>query len=139
MSAKKTRKAARTKPVAWHEYRKTVFSPDEIAENDAEIERELALMRLRRDLGVTQVELAEETGMTQGALSRFEQQRDALLSTIRTYVRGLGAELRLVAWFDDSDRGRDLDSGDWLTMKVAAAPKPKKRARVSGKSALSAR
>lgn len=142
-SKKPAKKTKYTEPVAWSEYRKTAFTAQELAENDAEIDRELALMRLRRELGVTQVQLAEQTGMTQGSLSRFEQQKDALVSTMREYVRGLGAELRLVAWFDDSATGRDLTNGDWVTMKVAPAPKPtlskKKLSRSSRGAAVGAR
>lgn len=66
---------------------------------------ELNLQALRQQLGVTQVELAESSGFTQGEISRIEQREDHMVSTLRRLVRSLGGELEVHARFPD---GRDI-------------------------------
>ncbi len=61
------------------------------------------LRRVRERAGVTQKELAQRLGMHQSALSRIEHQADILVSTLRGYVEGLGAKLRIDARFDDEN------------------------------------
>ena len=58
---------------------------------------ELNLADLRRELGVTQVEMAEAAGITQGELSRLERRDDHLVSTLRRCVRALGGDLEITA------------------------------------------
>ena len=64
-------------------------------------ELEVSLRELRRVAGKTQEEIAEETGLTQGAISHLEHQEDHKLSTLRRYVAALGAELEVVAILGD--------------------------------------
>lgn len=98
MSAKKTKTTKkRVMPMELDEFLAARFSPEELAESERIANQELALMRLRQHFGVTQAELSAVTGMTQGAVSRFERARDMKLSTLRAYMEGLGVELVLFA------------------------------------------
>jgi transcriptional regulator with XRE-family HTH domain len=54
------------------------------------------LAGLRRMAGVTQVELANALGTSQGQISRLEKQRDMLLSTLGAYLTGLGVDAKIV-------------------------------------------
>lgn len=64
---------------------------------------EIGLDELRRALRRSQTELAGEMGITQSAVSQFERGGDIKVSTLRDYVRGLGAELRIAAVFTEGD------------------------------------
>lgn len=55
----------------------------------------LSLKALRKSLGWTQVELADELGISQAALSKIENQRDLHLSTLKRYLEALGGTLQL--------------------------------------------
>jgi transcriptional regulator with XRE-family HTH domain len=70
----------------------------------AEASDEVELAALRRDAQVNQVDLAARLGLTQGAISKLEHAEDVRLSTVRHYLRALGAHLELVAVFDDEER-----------------------------------
>jgi len=64
------------------------------------VEREVLdmnLAELRRELGVTQVQVAEAADMTQSELSRLERRDDHLVSTLRRCVEAMGGELELTA------------------------------------------
>lgn len=54
--------------------------------------RELArdLAELRREEGVTQTEIAQRMGTSQGQVARFESGADARLSTVARYAAALG-------------------------------------------------
>jgi transcriptional regulator with XRE-family HTH domain len=54
------------------------------------------LAGLRRMAGVTQVELADALGTSQGQISRLEKQHDMLLSTLGAYLRALGVDAKIV-------------------------------------------
>lgn len=58
---------------------------------------EMNLTELRRELGVTQTEMAAAADMTQGELSKLERRADHLVSTLRKCVRALGGELEITA------------------------------------------
>lgn len=60
-------------------------------------ELRVSLRTLRELAGKTQAEIAHETGLTQSALSHFENAPDHRLSAVRRYVAALGGELELVA------------------------------------------
>lgn len=53
----------------------------------------MTLRDIRKDLGRTQVQVAEKAGMSQGDLSRLERRTDHLLSTLERYAAALGGEL----------------------------------------------
>ena len=55
------------------------------------------LAELRRHAGLTQAELAERLGVTQGWVSQVERETDIRISTVSAYVAALGGEFRLRA------------------------------------------
>jgi hypothetical protein len=74
------------------------------AKDDAWVRQELvklSLKELRAMAGKTQTEVAGKLRRTQSQLSKLERQDDALLSTLREYVKALGGDLELVARFGD--------------------------------------
>ena len=64
---------------------------------------EIGLYELRRALDRSQAELAVNMGSSQPAVSQFERGDDMRLSSLRRYLEGLGARLRIVALFDDGE------------------------------------
>lgn len=69
------------------------------------------LAELRRTAGVTQLQVAERLGMTQGNVSRFEHQGDMLLSTLATYLEALGAQARITIRVGTTTLVHDLTEG----------------------------
>jgi DNA-binding XRE family transcriptional regulator len=67
---------------------------------DAEL-IEMSLADLRRELGVTQVDMAVAAEMSQGDVSRLERRDDHLVSTLRRAVRALGGDIEVVAVVGD--------------------------------------
>jgi transcriptional regulator with XRE-family HTH domain len=55
---------------------------------------------LRRIAGITQIQLAEILGTSQGQISRLEKQRDMLLSTLGAYLTALGVDAKIVVEVD---------------------------------------
>lgn len=72
-----------------------------VAERQRAIEDALALAGLRQSRHVTQVQLAEDLGITQGNVSRLEGRSDIYLSTLRSCVEALGGHLEIAAVFGD--------------------------------------
>lgn len=68
----------------------------------------VGLRDVRKDLGLTQVELATLAGMSQGDLSRLERRTDHLLSTLQRYVAALGGHLEIAAIFGSRRYPLDL-------------------------------
>jgi len=83
------------------------LSIDERAEVDAEKARMRAeisaLRRLRMARDLTQTQLADVLGMTQGELSRLEARSDIMLSTLRRVIQGMGGKMEIHVLFDDGD------------------------------------
>jgi transcriptional regulator with XRE-family HTH domain len=69
------------------------------------------LASLRRTAGVTQVELAEALGTSQGQISRMERQQDMLVSTLASYLAALGVRASLVVEVGDQTVTYDLTAG----------------------------
>ena len=63
---------------------------------------------LRRMAGVTQVELADSLGTSQGQISRLEKQRDMLLSTLGAYLTALGIDAKIVVEVGEQTIAYDL-------------------------------
>jgi len=57
------------------------------------------LAELRRELGLSQIELAQRLSVQQGAVSRMERRGDIKVSSLREYCQSLGGKLRLMAQF----------------------------------------
>lgn len=55
------------------------------------------LAEIRHQLGVTQIQLAEATGLSQARISQIENGDAVGLETLRAYVTGLGGHLDVVA------------------------------------------
>jgi len=55
------------------------------------------LAEIRQQLGMTQVQLAEATGLSQARISQIENGDAVGLDTLRAYVVGLGGHLDIVA------------------------------------------
>jgi len=88
----------------WKDIRARGKSPERLAQVNREVAQELLEMDLRairETIGKTQTEIAEAAEMSQGEVSRLEQRRDYLVSTLRRYVEALGGELEIVANFGD--------------------------------------
>jgi DNA-binding XRE family transcriptional regulator len=66
---------------------------DQVRDNELQV----SLRELRRIIGKTQADAADEAGLTQGALSHFENAPDHKLSALRKYVAALGGELEVTA------------------------------------------
>ena len=64
---------------------------------------EMQLKELGKTRNVTQVELAGAMDVEQGSVSKIESREDMYVSTLRTYIKALGGELKLVASFPDVD------------------------------------
>jgi predicted transcriptional regulator len=78
------------------------MTPAQLAARNASVARELAQIRLsqmRKVRELSQVALAEKLGTDQGSISRLEKQGDMYLSTLRSYVEGVGGKLELRAVF----------------------------------------
>jgi DNA-binding XRE family transcriptional regulator len=65
------------------------------------IAEELTLRDLRKARALTQVRLARTLGIGQEHVSRLEQKSDMLLSTLASYVRAMGGDLKLLVEFPD--------------------------------------
>lgn len=61
------------------------------------IQQEMTLMQLRKDLNLTQEQMANILEKKQAEVSKFEKRGDMLISTLRGYIRALGGELELIA------------------------------------------
>jgi len=72
-----------------------------VLERQQAMEDAVALAQLRQSRHVTQVQLAEHLGITQGNVSRLEGRGDIYLSTLRSYIQALGGHLEIAAVFDD--------------------------------------
>lgn len=71
------------------------------------------LATLRKRKGLTQVELAQRIGMSQSDLSKFERRGDVRLSTLRTYLAALGADLVI----------ESCDGGECVPLEVGISPR----------------
>lgn len=59
----------------------------------------LTLRELRKAKDLTQVQLAETLHIQQATVAKYERQSDLLLSTLSSYVRAMGGNLKLVVEF----------------------------------------
>ncbi|MER7457130.1 helix-turn-helix transcriptional regulator [Micromonospora sp. NPDC126480] len=77
--------------------------PDRVERRSRLRERMLAsisgaqLAEIRKQLGMTQSQLAEAAGLSQARISQIENGEHTSLETLRAYVTGLGGHLDVVA------------------------------------------
>jgi transcriptional regulator with XRE-family HTH domain len=74
-----------------------------IKEKAKVLKDQMALAELRKALELTQGQIAETMQMNQAAVSKFEHQSDLYISTLRKILSAMGAELKIVAHFPDTD------------------------------------
>ncbi|HYT10179.1 MAG TPA: helix-turn-helix transcriptional regulator [Mycobacteriales bacterium] len=55
------------------------------------------LAEIRKQLGITQAQLAEATGLTQARISQIENGAATSLDVLRAYITGLGGHVDIVA------------------------------------------
>ena len=66
------------------------------------------LAAIRRETGLTQVELAANLGVGQAQISKIERQSDMLLSTLASYLTALGVGARIVIEVGEETVAYDL-------------------------------
>jgi transcriptional regulator with XRE-family HTH domain len=84
---------------------------DEVDQDEWDREYHATLAQLRRQLGHTQTEVAATMGTHQPQVSEIERRDDILVSTARSFVAALQANLELVARLPDG-RKIIIDLGD---------------------------
>ena len=91
----------------------SIWKPEWTAEDKERIdalvieigERVSALQALRKELGLSQVELAKVLNTTQSNVSKLEAGRDVRLGTLKTLVEARGGHMKVVAEFE----GREIE------------------------------
>jgi DNA-binding XRE family transcriptional regulator len=73
----------------------------DIYQRAEEIREELNLRELRRLRKLTQARLSKKLKIGQEGVSRIEKRSDLYLSTLRSYLKGVGGELTLMVKFPD--------------------------------------
>jgi transcriptional regulator with XRE-family HTH domain len=68
-----------------------------------EMMAEMLLAEIRKNVGLTQEDLAAELGIKQPTLSKLESQDDMQVSTLQRLIRALGGELELIAHLPGGD------------------------------------
>jgi DNA-binding XRE family transcriptional regulator len=97
-----------------------------------EIRDELNLREMRRLRKLTQARLSRKLKIGQEGVSRIEKRSDLYLSTLRSYVEGVGGKLSLVVEFPDRPPIRLAGLGE---SAAAEPPKPaRKKVRRTAKS-----
>ncbi|RQP11647.1 MAG: XRE family transcriptional regulator [Microbacteriaceae bacterium] len=90
-----------------------------LAEQDYRLVQEL--VRIRRERGLSQADVAELLGITQQAVSKLERPgSDPRLSRLRQYSHAVGALVGHVAEID----GGQLDRGDWTVIACSVPSTP---------------
>ena len=54
------------------------------------------LAAIRRETGLTQIELAAKLGVGQAQISKIERHGDMLIGTLASYLRALGVDAKIV-------------------------------------------
>jgi transcriptional regulator with XRE-family HTH domain len=73
----------------------------DIYQRAQEIREEINLREMRRLRKLTQARLSKKLKIGQEGVSRIEKRSDLYLSTLRSYVEGVGGELTLMVKFPD--------------------------------------
>lgn len=64
---------------------------------------EMLLSEIRKEIGLTQEDLAATMGIAQPTLSKYESQSDMQISTLQRLVNALGGELEIIAHLPRGD------------------------------------
>lgn len=65
--------------------------------------RVTTLAALRKARGLTQAQLTDDLGMTQGEISRLERRENLHLATLARFIEATGGRLRITAVYDDDE------------------------------------
>jgi transcriptional regulator with XRE-family HTH domain len=65
--------------------------------------KDIDLQELRKALELTQNELADTLHIKQAAVSKIENQSDMFISTLRRFLIAMGANLKIIAEFQDHE------------------------------------
>ena len=68
-----------------------------------EMMAEMLLAEIRKEVGITQEDLAEAMGIKQPSLSKLESQEDIQISTLQRLIQALGGQLELIAHMPGGD------------------------------------
>jgi transcriptional regulator with XRE-family HTH domain len=82
------------------------LTPEQRQQSEVQARQHMAdmlLAEIRREVGLTQEQLAEAMGITQPTLSKHESQSDMQISTLQRLVSALGGELEIVAHLPRGD------------------------------------
>ena len=82
------------------------MSPEQLARSEIqakEMMAEMLLAEIRKEIGLTQEDLAAAMNIKQPSLSKLESQDDMQVSTLQRLIRALGGELELVAHMPGGD------------------------------------
>jgi len=88
------------------------------------IAEEMSLRKLRKVVGKTQAAVAKRLKVGQDAVSKVEARSDMYISTLRSLLKAMGAELELIARFPDRPPVRLEEFG-------TAAPRRKRAKRAA--------
>jgi len=75
----------------------------------------MKLAELRRARALTQAQIAEQLGVSQGNISEIEHRTDLYLSTLARFISACGGRLKVVAEFDD---GVEVNLGPFAGAEV---------------------
>jgi transcriptional regulator with XRE-family HTH domain len=64
---------------------------------------EMLLAEIRKNVGLTQEDVAAQLGIKQPSLSKLESQDDMQVSTLQRLIQALGGELELIAHLPGGD------------------------------------
>ena len=93
------------------------------------IVEEMTLKDLRRACELTQERMAETLGIGQEHVSRLEQRTDMLLSTLASYVKAMGGDLKLMVQFADREPVAIAHLADLFDKTPTEPAEPAKRPR----------
>lgn len=79
------------------------------------------LAGLRKELGITQEEIAQHQGVKQVNISNLERRNDMLISTLRKYVASFGGKLEINIRLPNEDTAK-IKSLNVRSTKVKKAP-----------------
>ena len=68
-----------------------------------EMMAEMLLVEIRKEVGLTQEDLAKTLGIKQPSLSKLESQDDIQISTLRRLISALGGQLELIVHMPGGD------------------------------------
>ena len=73
------------------------------AEADRLHEEYKTLQELRKARELTQVEIARTLNIRQATVAQMEKRSDLMISTLRSYIEGMGGKLKLMVEFPNRD------------------------------------